>query len=854
MPKITAKYKDLKKNIPFFIFMDQKQQDGIFDDSQLTPAMKQYVEIKQKHPDCIVLFRMGDFYETFYEDAITSSRVLEITLTSRGKGEKKAPLAGIPYHSLNGYLKKFVTLGYKVVIVEQIENPKNAKGRLVKRDIVRIITPGTIIEDELLEKGNNNFIASFFVNAQGFGIALCDISTGEFIISEGVGINNLFSVLKSYIPSECLIPESYAINKELISKIKEEQIYITYLHDKVFSYDYAYDTLKEHFQVGSLIRFGVESKEIAIKSAGALLGYLLETQKQGISNIKNLKFVDFNDYMVLDEYSIRNLELCENIYDKTKKYTLLEVLDKTKTAMGSRLIKRMILSPLKDVDKIKERLEAIDELKKNKINCDELSTLLEGCFDIERISSRVSFKSANPKDLASLRHTIGKLPQLKNLLSTFNSSLLKNISTLPLLTDLKNLLDQSITDEPALKVGEGNVIKEGYSKELDDLRQIKKNSKKFIQQLEYEERQKSNISTLKINYNKVIGYFISIGNAKKDLVPRDYVVKQTLVSGSRYSTQKLKELENQILGAEERILDLENSLFLEILNAVYKTIEDIQQIARQLALIDVLTNLALIAIENNYTKPLINRDKIIEIQSGRHPIVEQHIDNFITNDILISSNELIILTGPNMAGKSTFMRQIALIVLMAQLGSFVPCKHAKIGVVDRIFTRVGAHDILSQGQSTFMVEMSETANILNNATSDSLIIIDELGRGTSTYDGVSLAWSIAEYIYKHIKAKTIFATHYHVLNKLTEEYKNITNYNILVKEREEGIVFLRKIVRGSTDKSYGIHVAKLAGIPNEIIERSKEIQEQFFKDNDMLNKVSGKKEPKQLELFRNWEK
>lgn len=832
--------------------MSQKSKEGIFDDSQLTPAMKQYVQIKREHPDCIVLFRMGDFYETFYEDAITSSRVLEITLTSRGKGEKKAPLAGIPYHSLNTYLKKFVSMGYKVVIVEQVENPKNAKGRLVKRDIVRIITPGTIIEDELLEKGNNNFIASFFVNGEAFGIALCDISTGEFIVSEGILISNLFSILKSHMPSECLIPESYAINKELILKIKEEQIYITYMPDKIFSYDFAFDSLKEHFKVSSLIRFGIESKELAIKSAGALMGYLLETQKQGISNIKTLKFVNFNDYMVLDEYSIRNLELCENIHDKTKKYTLLEVLDKTKTAMGSRLIKRMILSPLKDIKKINERLDSIEELRNNKINCDELSDELEGCFDIERISSRVSFKSANPKDLVSLRSTLGKLPQLKNLLSTFNSVLLKEISTMPMLSELKTLLDESIANEPSITAGDGNVIKEGYNKELDDLREIKKNSKRFIQQLEHEERQRSNISTLKINYNKVIGYFISIGNTKKDLVPKDYIVKQTLVSGSRYSTQKLKELENQIFGAEERILELENSLFLEILELVYKTIEDIQQIARHLALIDVLTNLAKIAIENNYSKPVINNDKIVEIISGRHPIVEQHIDNFIPNDMLISSNELVILTGPNMAGKSTFMRQIALIVLMAQMGSFVPCKHSKIGVVDRIFTRVGAHDILSQGQSTFMVEMSETANILNNATRDSLIIIDELGRGTSTYDGVSLAWAIAEYIYKHLKAKTIFATHYHVLNKLSEEYKNIRNYNILVKETTEGIVFLRKVVEGSTDKSYGIHVAKLAGIPEEIIDRSKEIQEQFFKDDKLLNKISGKRDPKQLGLFRDW--
>ncbi len=834
--------------------MIPKSEDGLFDDGKLTPAMKQYVKIKREHPDCIVLFRMGDFYETFYEDAITSSRVLEITLTSRGKGQKKAPLAGIPYHSLNTYLKKFVSLGYKVVIVEQVEDPKNAKGRLVKRDIVRIITPGTIIEDELLEKGNNNFIASFFASGDNFGVALCDISTGEFIASEGSGIDNLFSILKSYLPSECIIPESYAINKELISKIKEEQIYITYLPDKLFSQDNAKESLKEQFNVGSLIRFGLESKELAIKSAGALISYLLETQRQGASNIKAIKLVNLNDYMALDEYSIRNLELCENIYDKTKKYTLLEVLDKTKTAMGSRLIKRMILSPLKDVKKINARLDCIQELKSNKISCDELSAGLEGCFDIERIASRVSFKSANPKDLASLRATLQKLPSITKHLSNYNSAILTQISKMPLLTDLKNLLESSISNEPALKVGEGNVIKEGYNNELDNLREIKRNSKRFIQNLEQEEKQRSKISTLKINYNKVLGYFISIGNAKKDLVPQDYIIKQTLVSGNRYSTQKLKELENQILGAEERILELESVLFSDILTLVYTNIESIQRIARDLAFIDVLTTLARVAIESNYSRPFVDDSKAIEIKSGRHPIVEQHIKNFIPNDIMISSNELVILTGPNMAGKSTFMRQVALIVLMAQIGSFVPCEKAKVGVVDRIFTRVGAHDILSQGQSTFMVEMSETANILNNATSDSLIIIDELGRGTSTYDGVSLAWAIAEYIYKHIKSKTIFATHYHVLNKLSEEYKNIRNYNILVKEKPDGIVFLRKVVEGSTDKSYGIHVAKLAGIPDEIIDRSKEIQEQFFQEDDMINKVSGKRDPRQLELFRDWEK
>lgn len=832
--------------------MNNEKKDGIFG-AELTPAMKQYIDVKKQYSDCIVLFRMGDFYETFYDDAKTASRVLDITLTSRGKGNKKAPLAGIPYHSINTYLKKLLSKGYKAVIVEQVEDPRKVKGRIVKRDVVRVITPGTVLEDDVLEENNNNYIISFFEQDNTFGVAICDISTGEFLCSKVSTKEDFLSLLKRYPPKECIVPESFAVNKEMIEKFENEKIFLSYIDNYKFSYDTSLEKLKSHLEVGTLKGYGIEDRA-TIKAAGALLDYLERTQKSQLQNIKRIQRLDFSRFINLDETTIRNLEITENLYDNSRKYTLLDVLDHTNTAMGSRLFRKMLLNPLRDKKEINERLDGVEELSKNKLRSDEISEILKECSDIERISSRLSYNSANPRDLVALRTTLSKIPLLKEKTSQLNSALFRRIKGMPSLKEIKEYLEKAISDNPSLKVGDGNIIKKGFNKELDELRETKNNSKHFIREMEEREIKKTGISSLKINYNKVLGYYIQTGKAQKDKIPEDYIIKQTLVSGNRYITEELKQLENKIFSAEERINELEGELLNQVFGETKKVIKEIQEIGFNLSLLDCLVSSAIIAIENDYSRPEIKEENdVIIIEEGRHPIVEQYTEEFIPNSIKIKPHELIILTGPNMAGKSTFMRQVALITLMAHVGLFVPAKKAIVSNVDKIFTRVGAYDILSKGQSTFMVEMAEAANILNNATSKSLVLIDELGRGTSTFDGVSLAWSIAEFIYKKIKAKTMFATHYHVLNKLADEYDNISNFNILVKETEEGIIFLRKVVKGGTDKSYGIHVAKLAGIPNEVVERAREMQNKFAKEDVMLKSAKGKKEEKQFSLS-DWER
>ncbi len=831
---------------------EDKQKDGIFR-ADLTPAMKQYLEVKKQYPDCIVLFRMGDFYETFYDDAKTASRVLDITLTSRGKGSKKAPLAGIPHHSINTYLKKILSKGYKAVIVEQIEDPRKVKGRIVKRDVVRVITPGTVLEDDVLEENSNNYIISFFEQENVFGVAICDISTGEFLCAKTPSKEDFLSLIKRYPPKECVVPESFAVNKEMIEILENDNIFISYIDNYKFSYETNLEKLKSHLDVGTLKGYGIENKLI-IKSAGALLDYLERTQKSQLQNIKKIEKLDFSKYINLDATTIRNLEITENLYDNSKKYTLLEVLDKTNTAMGSRLFKKMILNPLRNRNQINERLDSIEILSKDKILCDEIAQMLKECADIERISSRLSYNTASPRDLVALRETLKRIPSIKEKISNMNSPLLKRIKEIPELKDTVNYLNSAISENPSLKVGDGNVIKKGFNKELDELRDTKNHSKKYIREIEEREIKRTGIQSLKINYNKVLGYYIQTGKTQKDKIPEDYIIKQTLVSGNRYITKELKELENKIFSAEERISELEGELLNQVFQTLKKNIKDIQNIALNLSLLDCLVSSAITAIENEYTRPEIREENdTIIIEEGRHPVVERFTDEFIPNSVRIKPHELIILTGPNMAGKSTFMRQVAIITLMAHVGLFVPARKAIISNVDKIFTRVGAYDILSKGQSTFMVEMAEAANILNNATPNSLVLIDELGRGTSTFDGVSLAWSIAEFIYKKIKAKTMFATHYHILNKLADEYDNISNFNILVKETEEGIIFLRKVVKGGTDKSYGIHVAKLAGIPNEVVERAREMQKKFAEEDVMLKSAKAKKEEKQVSLF-NWEK
>ncbi|MDI3473832.1 MAG: mismatch repair protein MutS [Candidatus Woesearchaeota archaeon] len=830
--------------------MEKEIKDGLLKE-ELTPAMKQFVEVKKQYPDCIIFFRMGDFYETFYEDAKTASRVLDITLTSRGKGEKKAPLAGIPYHSLNIYLKKLLSKGYKVVIVEQVENPKNAKGRLVKREVIRVITPGTIIEDDVLEKKDNNYIISLFEKENNFGLAICDISTGEFLTTKLSSTEELLSMLKRYDVKECIMPESLAINDELIQRLRMDKIFISYIENYKFSYEANIEKIKNYLNVETLKGYDIEEELIA-RSAGALLTYIEDTQRGKLANITQIKRLYSSEYVSLDETTIRNLEIVESLYDHSKDYTLISVIDKTSTAMGSRLLKKIILNPLRSIEKINQRLDAIEELIRNKLSCDELESMLKECTDIERIASRITYNSATPRDLDALRKTLEIIPAIKEKIASFKTSLFKEIHEMPDLDEFREYLSRAISENPPMRLGEGNIIKKGFNKELDELRETKLNSKKFIRELEEREQKRTGINNLRISYNKVLGYYIQLGKSNKDKVPEDYIIKQTLVSGNRYITAELKNLEDRIFSAEERINELEGEILNELFEEAKKKTNEIQRIGNALSLIDFLVSSALVSIENDYTRPEIRDEKSnIEIEEGRHPVVERYIEEFIPNSIKIKQGELIILTGPNMAGKSTFMRQIALITLMAHAGLFVPAKKAIISNVDKIFTRVGAYDVLSKGQSTFMVEMAEAANIVNNATSNSLILIDELGRGTSTFDGVSLAWSIAEYIYKKIKAKTIFATHYHVLNKLGEEYSNISNYNILVKETEEGILFLRRVVKGGTDKSYGIHVAKLAGLPNEIIERAKEMQKKFTEEDVMLRAAKGIKEEKQS-LLSEW--
>jgi len=816
---------------------------------KLTPGMQQYMKIKNENEDCIVLFRMGDFYETFFEDAKTIAKELEITLTSRGKGDTKAPLAGIPYHSIDPYIAKLIKKGYKVAIVEQVEDPKKAKG-LVKRDLVRIITPGTVVESMILDEASNNYILGFVKEKEAYGVAFCDISTGEFFACE-LNETRFFNEVKKLKPAEIIFPMSLE-DSDVVNKLRDNNLLLHPYDDRFFYKEKAFLTLKDHLGVMDLSGFGVRS-ELALDTAGALLSYIKESQKTTLPHINKLAEHRTDNVMYLDNSTIRNLELLNNIMTNKEDSTLLGVLDRTITPMGKRLLRKWIISPLIDKEEIKKRQDSVAELIKSVIVRESLRRSMEEVYDIERLIGRISYGNANPKDLVAMKLSLCKLPDIKIMLKDSKSELLKSIHDIPGLTEAKDIIEKSIKDEPNTIIREGNIIRKGFNQELDELRGVSHNTKKYLAELEEKEKASTGIKSLKIRYNKVFGYYIEVTKSNLHLVPENYIRKQTQVNSERFITEELKEKESKILGAEERIVELEYELFMQVLERLQKFIGKIQDTAQKLAVLDTVVSFAEVANDRSYVRPSFSEDNSMEIINGRHPVIEAFSNiNFVPNDCrLDDENRTMIITGPNMAGKSTYMRQNALICLMAQLGCFVPAEKALLPVHDRIFTRVGAYDDLVSGQSTFMVEMTETANILNNATEKSFVILDEIGRGTSTYDGLSLAWAIAEYLHEKLKAKTLFATHYHHLNKLAEKYVGIKNYNITVNETEDKIIFLRKIVEGGTDKSYGIEVARLAGIPKLVIESSKSIMTQIEMEDeigDMIHKKLGN--PKELDEIR----
>ncbi len=801
---------------------------------KLTPGMQQYMKIKNENPDCLVLFRMGDFYETFFDDAKTAARALDIVLTKRG-GRNPVPLAGIPYHALDQYLAKLIKQGFKVAIVEQTEDPKKAKG-LVKRDLIRIVTPGTVIESNLLDEGENNYLMSVAVQEGVAGIALADISTGEFMTTE-LGLGQLQNEIAKFRPKELIFASSLE-DEQFVEELKNSVEFVSPYAEHFYFRDNAYEKLKTHFKVGSLDVFGIEERNMAVSASGALLSYLHETQKNSLQYLNKLRFYSSSDYMLVDLTTQRNLELVQNVRSGAKDGTLIKVLDSTNTSMGSRMLKSWLLKPLLSIDKINKRLDAVEEFNREYLIREELKENLKAVNDIERLISRISYGSASPKDLIALKTSIDVVPYIKKRLDKLSSELLKEIFKINDVINVSQLIATAIRDEPAAVVSDGNVIRDGYNAELDELRGVSRDGKSFIRSMETKERARTGIKSLKVRFNKVFGYFIEITKANLHLVPSDYIRKQTQVNSERFITEELKEKEDIILNAQEKIVELEQRLFRELLDKISAETENIQKLSAFIAQLDVLLGFATVAVNNQYVRPVLNEGYDLKIEDGRHPVVEQVEDIFISNHTKLDEDtRMMIITGPNMAGKSVYMRQVGLIVLLAQIGCFVPAKSAELGIVDRIFTRVGAFDDLSHGQSTFMVEMTQTANILNNATERSLIILDEIGRGTSTYDGLAIAWGVAEYLISNVKAKTLFATHYHLLNTLTDQHLGVSNYNIAVQEDRGNIVFLHKLVEGGTDKSYGIHVAKLAGMPKEAIERAKEMQFKLENKDQMHQRI-----------------
>ncbi len=811
---------------------------------ELTPMMKQYMQTKEEYKDCILFYRLGDFYEMFFDDALTASKELEITLTGKNCGlEERAPMCGIPYHAVDSYLNRLVSKGYKVAICEQVEDPKTAKG-IVKREVIRVVTPGTNLDTQGLDETKNNYIMCIVYMADRYGLSVADVTTGEYLVTELDSQTKLMDELYKFMPSEIVCNEAFYMSGLDLDDLKNR------LHMAIYSLEAWYfddalcrETLQEHFKVASLEGIGLSDYECGMIASGALLKYLEETQKNSLSHMSRLTRYATGNYMVLDSATRRNLELVETLREKQKRGSLLWVLDKTKTAMGARTLRKYVEQPLIDKKSIVKRLDAVAELKDNAICREEIREYLNPVYDLERLVGKITYQSANPRDLIAFQSSLSMLPSVKCILKDMESDLLKEIyEELDPLEELCDLVGRAIQEEPPLAMKEGGIIKDGYNEEVDRLRKAKFEGKNWLADLETKEREKTGIKNLRIRYNKVFGYYLEVTNSFKDLVPDYYTRKQTLANAERYIIPELKELEDTILGAEDKLCALEYELYCEVRNTIAAELTRIQRTAKAVAKLDVIASLALVAERNNYVRPKINEKGVIDIRDGRHPVVEKMIPNdmFIANDTYLDDKKqrISIITGPNMAGKSTYMRQAALIVLMAQLGSFVPASSANIGLVDRIFTRVGASDDLASGQSTFMVEMNEVANILRNATSKSLLILDEIGRGTSTFDGLSIAWAVVEYISnsKLLGAKTLFATHYHELTELEGKISNVNNYCIAVKEKGDDIVFLRKIVKGGADKSYGIQVAKLAGVPDPVINRAKEIVEELV-TADITGKV-----------------
>lgn len=801
----------------------------------LSPMMTQYVETKKQYPDCILFYRLGDFYEMFFEDALTASKELEITLTGKECGlEERAPMCGVPYHAVDSYLYKLVQKGYKVAIAEQMEDPKLAKG-LVKREVIRVVTPGTITSSQALDETKNNYLMGIVYIGDTYGISTCDMTTGDYLVTEVEGERNLLDEIHKFAPSEIICNEAFYMSSIDLDDLKNRyHVAVSSLDSHYFSDDSCRKVLKEHFHVGTLDGLGLADYDAGVIAAGAVMEYLYETQKNSLAHIVTITPYTTGQFMIIDTSTRRNLELVETLREKQRRGSLLWVLDKTKTAMGARLMRTMIEQPLIRKEQIIERQNAIEELNMSYISREEIREYLGPVYDLERLIGRITYKSANPRDLIAFRNSLKMLPFIRDILKEFHSAVLKEIhEDMDPLQDLYDLIERAIVEEPPIVTREGGMIKEGYNEEADKLRHAKTEGKTWLAELEARERDKTGIKNLKIKYNKVFGYYFEVTNSFKDLVPDYFIRKQTLANAERYTTDELKNLEDIILGAEDKLFSLEYDLFCEVRDQIAGEVNRIQTTAKAIAGLDVFSSLSLVATRNNYVKPKINEKGTIHIKNGRHPVVELMLkdDLFVANDTVLDNNKnrISIITGPNMAGKSTYMRQTALIVLMAQIGSFVPADEADIGVCDRIFTRVGASDDLASGQSTFMVEMTEVANILRNATRNSLVILDEIGRGTSTFDGLSIAWAVVEYISntRILGAKTLFATHYHELTELEDTMSGVTNYCIAVKEQGDDIVFLRKIIKGGADKSYGIQVAKLAGVPDQVITRAKELVEEL---------------------------
>ena len=812
--------------------------------SKLSPMMQHYLQTKKEYPGCILFYRLGDFYEMFFEDAEIASRELELTLTGKSCGlPERAPMCGVPFHAVDSYLTRLVEKGYKAAICEQVEDPRTAKG-MVKREVIRIVTPGTNLDMDSIEEGKNNFIFCILYSRQGkSGISVADVTTGEFYMTETEGDRKIYDEIVRYSPSEIICNESFMLSGLDLTDLQERLgIIINTLGAHYFDENAAEKIISGHFHVSSLIALGMDDKRAGSTAAGALLKYLYDTQKNSLSNITGISVYASGKYMLLDSSTRRNLELTETMREKKKRGSLLWVLDRTGTAMGARKLHQMIEQPLIDREMIEKRLDAVDMLCQNTVDRDEIREYLQPVYDLERLMTRVSYGTANPRDLIALRGSLSMFAPIRQVLEDFEGGLLKALrDDMDDFGDLVDLLSRSIEDEPPLQVKEGGIIRSGFNADIDMLREAKTQGRQWLMNLEAEDQQRTGIKNLRIKYNKVFGYYFEVTNSFKNMVPSDYMRKQTLVGSERYTSEKLKSLEDTILNAEDKLNTLEYDEFCEIRDTVGGQISKIQKAARALAMLDALCSLSLVAERGRYVRPSINEKGYIKIKEGRHPVVEKMLQGeFISNDTVLDSkkNAIAIITGPNMAGKSTYMRQVALICLMAQIGSFVPAASADLCVVDRIFTRGGASDDLGSGQSTFMVEMNEVANILRNATPASLLILDEIGRGTSTYDGLSIAWSVIEHISnkKFLGAKTLFATHYHELTELEGKIDNVSNYCVAVKEKGDDIVFLRKIIKGGADKSYGIQVAKLAGLPDIVIDRAKELLDQLT-DSDITEKI-----------------